>query len=322
MRHGHRAATSNRPITMARGEDEASVVIACFTTKRWTLLSAAVESALAQSVRARDIIIVVDHNPDLQHMVSKAWPSVRVLANRFGEGASGARNTGAFEVDSPVVAFLDDDAVAEPGWLEALLAGFEDSSVVGVGGGVIPAWDDRRPSWFPDEFAWVVGASYPGLPRAVGVVRNVWAENMAVRTDRFLEVGGFRLDFGKVGSHSSPEDTDLCIRMASNGGRWLYVPQALITHHVPADRSTFRYFLRRSFHEGEGKAALAALTPTDSLSTEREYLRHIIPQAVGRGLRDALLERRLVPATRSGVIVIGLLAAGAGFGHERLKPRR
>jgi GT2 family glycosyltransferase len=301
------------PQTAHRESVGAAVVIACFSDRRWVQLSAAVGSVLEQTVRPQDIVLVVDHNDGLKRRAQARWPELRVLENRFPRGASGARNTGAFSVDAGVVAFLDDDAVAEPQWLQRLVDFFDDPTVVGVGGAVEPAWETGRPSWFPDPFSWVVGASTPGAGETVTEVRNVWAENMAVRSERFLAVGGFRPDFGKVGTHSSPEDTDLCIRMTERGGRWLLVPAARVHHHVPADRTTFRYFLRRSFFEGEGKAALQTLSPPGSLAVERAYLSRELPQAFVDGLRSAGRQKRLVPAARSAAIAAGVLAAALGY---------
>ncbi len=299
----------------------ASIVITCFTDQRWSQLAAAIESALGQTMAPQEVIVVVDHNDDLLFRVGGRWPEVSVMANRFDRGASGARNTGAFQARSPVVAFLDDDAVADPKWLELLVRCFEDESVVGAGGGVTAAWVDRQPAWFPAEFAWVVGASYRGLPEDVSEVRNVWAENMAVRTDSFVAAGGFRLGFGKVGTRSSPEDTELCIRMTLGRGRWLYAPAAQVAHHVPAERTTFRFFLRRCYVEGVGKAALAGLTSSDSLDAERDYVRQLVPRAIGRNLREAARGRRLSPAARAGAMVAGVASAGVGYARGRLATR-
>ncbi len=297
-----------------------SIVIACYTEKRWALLSSAVESALAQTYPAAEVIVVVDHNDQLRRQVAERWPTVTVLSNEFGRGASGARNTGALRATTPIIAFLDDDTNAEPTWLHTLVLPFDDPGVIGVGGGVTPDWEGHRPAWFPDEFGWVVGVTYRGLPEDVGEVRNVWAENMAVRADRFRQVDGFRLNFGKVGARSSPEDTDLCIRMAATGGTWLHVPKAVVTHHVPVDRSTFMFFVRRSFSEGEGKAALRAFRPDEPLESERAYTRFVLPAAVRRGVRDAIVTRRLSPALQSGAILVGLASAAAGYLRQRLRP--
>jgi glucosyl-dolichyl phosphate glucuronosyltransferase len=301
----------------------ASIVVTCFTDKRWSQLAAAIDSVLRQTLAAQEVIVVVDGNDDLLSRVEHRWPQIRVMANHFQRGASGARNTGAFHARSPVVAFVDDDAEADPKWLELLVQCFEDGSVVGVGGGVTAAWADRKPSWFPDEFAWVVGVSYRDPHDDVVVeVRNVWAENMAVRRERFLAVGGFRLGFGKVGTRSSPEDTDLCIRMALDGGRWLYVPAAQVAHHVPADRSTLGFFLRRCFVEGAGKATLAQLMSSELLSTERDYLRQVIPRAIYRDLREAVVCRRLPPAAQACTMVAGLTSAAAGYARGQLLTTR
>lgn len=296
----------------------ASIVIACYTEKRWAQLTAAIESAQNQTTPADQIVVVVDHNEALEQRVRERWPSITVLANAFGQGASGARNTGAAQVTSPIMAFLDDDAVADADWLGALLEQFHDLSVVGVGGTVTAAWERAQPDWFPDEFAWVVGVTYPGLPEKVEEIRNVWAENMAVRRNRYEEVGGFRLNFGKVGSVSSPEDTDLCIRMASEHGRWLYVPSARVAHYVPVERSTFRFFLRRCLLEGKGKGALAKLSAPGTLNTEGNYTTQILPQAVIRGVRQAVVQRQLAPVKRSVVIIIGLFTAGIGYLQTRV----
>jgi cellulose synthase/poly-beta-1,6-N-acetylglucosamine synthase-like glycosyltransferase len=297
---------------------DASVVIACFTEERWPQLSAAIESALNQKRRAGEVIVVVDHNESLAQRLTEQWPEVTVLANLYGRGASGARNTGAFRARSSIVAFLDDDATADPDWLETLVKQFDDPSVVGVGGGVTAAWVTPQPRWFPEEFFWVVGVSYKGLPEQVAEVRNVWAENMAVRAERFSEVGGFRLNFGKVGSRSSPEDTDLCIRMAGADGRWLLVPQALVAHHVPPDRATFRFFVRRCYVEGIGKAALVGLTSRSAMDSERDYTRYVLPRAVSGGLLEAVSSRRIAPALRAAAVAVGLLSAATGYGRGRL----
>ncbi len=296
-----------------RGDAAVAVVIPCFSELRWRHLAAAVESVLAQTAPPAEVVIVVDHNDTLLERATRQWPEARVMVNRFSPGASGARNTGAFSVTSEIIAFLDDDTVADAEWLRRLTAHLDDPTVVGVGGGVSPAWEGRRPSWFPDVFSWVVGAHAPAAAESVTEVRNVWGENMAVRRERFLAVGGFRPDFGKVGHHSSPEDTDLCIRMAAAGGRWLLVPSARVHHHVPADRTTFRYFLRRSFFEGEGKAALRSMSPPGSLAVERAYVGKELPRAFLAGFTRPLQRDRSGAAARSASIAAGAAAAAAGY---------
>jgi glucosyl-dolichyl phosphate glucuronosyltransferase len=131
---------------------------------------------------------------------------------------------------------------------------------------------------------------------------------MAVRRDAFEAVGGFRSGFGKVGSMSRPEDTDLCIRVGAAGPQsdWVYVPTAVIDHEVPAQRATFAFFLRRCYWEGAGKIELSAHLGADrDLGDERSYLLHTLPAAF---LRDLTTGR----FARAGAILAGVLAAALG----------
>lgn len=303
-----------------------SVVIACHTEQRWNLLLKAVDSVRAQTVRPAQLIVVVDHNPLLFRRLRHALAGITVLENEELAGASGARNTGAFHATSPFVAFLDDDAAAEPQWLARIPLAFTDPRVVGTGGRVRPDWIAQRPAWFPEEFDWVVGASYVGMPTGRQPVRNVWAENMAVRKDVFDRVHGFRTGFGKIGGHSRPEDTDVCIRMAAAvaDGQWMYEPEAVVSHHVPAARSTYAFFLRRTYHEGRGKAELARLlpTPADALTSERTYVRKTLPIGVARHLARGVLTGDVGQLARAGNIVAGLVSTAWGFALQSALDRR
>lgn len=287
---------------------DTSVVIACHTEERWDQILATVGSAARHGPRA--VVVAVDHNPRLAARLRELERPDLVVTENTGphRGASATRNAGVAAITTAIVAFLDDDETADDGWLAALVAPFAAEEVVGTGGRCLPAWRAGRPAWFPDEFGWVVGASFAGMPAGTSRVRNVWAGNMAVRTDAFRRVGGFRTDFGKVGGSSRPEDTDLCIRVASAvpDGHWLYVPDAVIRHDVPPERGTFRFFLGRAYAEGRGKVEMQRdLHQKGALGDESVYLRRTLPQGIGRHVR----EHRAAPAA---AIVAGMAAAAAG----------
>ena len=251
-------------------------------------------------------------------------PGVTVFENESARGASGTRNTGAFHSRTPLIAFLDDDTVAGPEWLELLVQPLAaDPSVVGAGGGIDPAWEGAKPTWMPEEFLWAVGGSYAGMPTTTAPVRNVWSASMIVRRDAFLSVGGFRTGFGKLGSQNRPEDTELCLRMSAlAGGRWMYVPAAVIRHAVPASSSTFGFFLRRCYAEGRGKVAMAGLLDgARSLGSERDYLRSL-PRAVVRNLLAATRGRGAHHALKAGGVLAGVAAAGVGSVVETVAARR
>jgi len=296
-----------------------SVVIAAFTMDRWAELQAAVASVRSQTISMPEVIVVIDHNPDLLARARRMLSGVTVVANAAGRGASGSRNTGVAASRAQVVAFLDDDAVASPAWLESMLGHFGDPRVVGVGGHVDPLWECRQPRWFPPEFGWAVGVSYRGMPQAASPVRNVWSGNMVIRRDVFDAIGGFRAGFGKVGGRSSPEDTDLCMRASAafDRGVWIYEPNGRAWHRVPASRATPGFFLRRCFREGRGKAALAALNGTaESTGVERRYVRRFLPAGIAHGLREAL-RGDLSGGLRSAAMGLGLSSVVAGYLTER-----
>jgi glucosyl-dolichyl phosphate glucuronosyltransferase len=292
-----------------------SVVIAAFTMERWAYLQEAVASVSAQTEPVLETVVVIDHHPGLLAQARHSLTGVTVIPNAGGRGASGARNTGVAASRGEVVAFLDDDVVALPTWLASLLPHFSNSDVVGVGGRLEPLWAGSEPRWFPPEFGWAVGTSYRGMPEVAEPVRNVWSGNMAIRRRVFDSIGGFRAGFGKVGGCSRPEDTDLCLRAAAahEHGTWIYEPAGVAWHRVPASRATPRYFLRRCFHEGRGKAELAALNGVaESTSAERRYTCRLLPAGVVRGLRD-VTRGDVSGGLRSVAITAGFAVALAGF---------
>jgi hypothetical protein len=307
-----RSPSAARPASPAqRTGPSVSVVIAAFSSDRWTQLREAVASVGAQHRPALETIVVIDHNPELLGRARRELTDAVVLPNTGQRGASGARNTGVARSCGEVVAFLDDDACATPEWLAAMTVHFADPAVAGVGGRVDPLWATARPHWFPGEFDWTVGASYSGMPESTAQVRNVWSNNMALRRAAFDAAGGFREDFGKVGAASRPEDTELCLRVTS--GSWLYEPASAVGHWVPAPRATLRYFLRRCYEEGKGKAQIAVMDgAAASTSAERSYTMRVLPGAVGRGLREAATGDRS-GALRSAAIIGGFAMAAAGF---------
>src|SRR5579863_9867324 len=118
----------------------ASVVVCVYTDKRLSQIRAALDSISRQTVPPWQVIVVVDHNPALYDLLAAEYPDHEVISNKFERGLSGARNTGIELAAGDVVVFLDDDARAQPEWLEILLASYDDESVLGVGGVVLADW--------------------------------------------------------------------------------------------------------------------------------------------------------------------------------------
>jgi glucosyl-dolichyl phosphate glucuronosyltransferase len=300
------------------------VVICAYDAARWRDLGFALESLAWQSRPAAEVVLVIDHNPALFARAAEAYPHVTVVENGELRGLSGARNEGLERVTSDVVAFIDDDARADPDWLAELLAQYTDDAVVGVGGAVRPRWWSPRPAWFPAEFDWVLGCSHSGMPDEVTTVRNLIGTNMSFRRSALEQVGGFSPLLGRSGPDAAGcEETELCIRMATSihGARLIYQPEARVAHTVSPDRHLLSYFLRRCYGEGRSKAVVSGMAGTTALSAERDYLRRTIPQ----GMRTAVTASSRGEAgalRRAAVLAVGVATTALGYGTGRLRGLR
>lgn len=288
-----------------------SVVICAYTLDRWEQLVLAMDSVAAQEPE-HQTILVVDHNEELLQRALARWPEALIVANEGRRGLSSGRNTALAHASGEIVAFLDDDAYAEPGWLAQLTSGFSAPSVVAVGGSAVPIWPGREPAVLPEELLWIVGCSYRGLPVEPGPVRNVMGCSMAFRRQPLLAIGGFNPDTGRVGRLPiGCEETEVCIKLqrVDSSASVRYEPAARVRHHVSADRVGWSYVARRSWCEGMSKAAISRTVGRhDALSAESAYATRVLPAAVWRELR------RGVPGfTPALAIVTSVVLAGAGY---------
>ena len=298
-----------------------SVIITTYLKARWEWLTEAINSAQDQLTPALEIIVVVDHNQELLEDITREFPGVIAVPNIGDRGVSGARNSGVKASRGEVVAFLDDDAVVTPEWLSTLLRHIVKPGVIGVGCYSDGLWENPCPSWFPMEFGWTIGVSYDGLPHEPTVTRNVWTCAMLVRRSAFELVDGFREDFGKIGSKSLPEDTDLCLRIAAahEDDVWMWDPAKVMKHRVPAARTTFRYLMSQCFLQGWGKAAMARMDGfEESTSMERYYAARTLPAGILRGLKDTL-RGDVSGLSRGGAIVSAFAVAVSGYAWYQLE---
>jgi glucosyl-dolichyl phosphate glucuronosyltransferase len=312
-------AVRDHVMSEARQDVKASVVVCVYTEKRLPQIRLALDSIIGQTMPPWQLIVVADHNQALCDGLAAEYPDLEVVSNKFEKGLSGARNTGIEHAAGDIVVFLDDDAWAQPQWLETLLAPYHDESVLGVGGLVLPNWSSDRPAWLPDEFLWVVGCSYRGLPEVKAEVRNPVGANMSFRRSAFDRAGLFDSSVGRTFASSRPlgcEETEFSIRLRqlSPGARIIHEPGAVVYHHVDPSRATWRYFLSRCHAEGCSKAQVSRLSGfSAALSSERSYVAHTIIQAVRRELTGLVRRDRKDSAERLIALSLGTLSATAGY---------
>lgn len=293
-----------------------SVVVCAYSGERRQTLLDALDSLRRQTLPPREVIVVVDHNPMLLEWVRRHVSGVALVENERARGLAGARNTGVREAASEVVAFLDDDARAAPDWIERLSFAYRDRRVIGAGGAVIPVFESGRPRWLPEEFDWVVGCSYRGLPASRSPVRNLIGCNMSFWREALEQAGGFWCGLGRVGADRiGCEETELCIRLShlEPDGVLLYDPASRVSHRVPRARTKLGYFVTRCYGEGLSKAEVTRRCGRSrGLASERAYMRRTLPAGVRDGLA-ASVRGDLTGLARAAAIVLGLSATASGF---------
>jgi glycosyltransferase involved in cell wall biosynthesis len=303
-----------------------SVVLCAYTESRWDDLCHAVQSLQTQTLHGCEVVLVVDHNKALFERCCATFDqtaNLRILESNEPKGLSGARNCGIAHATGSIIAFIDEDAVAAPDWLERIKACYADANVMGVGGAISPMWVVTQPRWFPEEFLWVVGCTYLGMPTTREQVRNLIGCNMSFRREVFNAIGGFRIGVGRVDTNPlGCEETELCIRAHQH---WpdktlVYDPSIRVQdHRIPVSRARWQYFVARCYAEGLSKAYIVCYVGyKDGLSSERRYVIQTLPAGFVRGLAE-VFRGDMSGVARSSAIVVGLLTTVFGYMVGRVR---
>jgi GT2 family glycosyltransferase len=172
---------------------------------------------------AYEIIVVDDGSePPVATGHLGAVPLTRVVRLAHSE-RSAARNAGAARAVGRTLVFLDDDMLADRGLLRAHLSAQEEwPGSLATGAILLP----ERVLGTP--FGRFRGELEAGtLPRGRGPVEQdnfAAAGNLSIRREQFLKLGGFD------GRMASSEDQDLALRHTAEGGRLVFLPDAIAVH--------------------------------------------------------------------------------------------
>jgi glycosyltransferase involved in cell wall biosynthesis len=279
-----------------------------------------VASILAGDRHPEEVLLIVDENPMLRERLREVLPpDVRVF-DSDGHGISDARTMALRIAIGSVVAFIDDDAWADPSWLSELSSAFQDADVLGAGGRVEPDWEDASAA-LPPEIYWVVGATYRGHRTDTGPISRPLGCNMAVRREIFLAFGGFPSAFGPRSGAKMSSNEELATFTAITN-RYSdecvhYVPTAVVHHFAPLSRCTFRYVMSRSTVEGTSKADIRRLFGSSVMAADRTYLREVIGSSVLGYLARAVRDRD-PRSLRAAALVAGSVIVTAAAHFTRL----
>ena len=190
-----------------------------------------VESLARQSRQDLEVIVVDNSGRSLVRHGGHA-PGARIIDNPRNAGFGAAINQGTRASASPYIATLNDDAVAHPRWLDALVTALERRPDAGMCASQVRFLGEER----LDSAGMLVARD--GSSRQRGHGRPPWdfpvAEEVLLpsgsaalyRRALLEEIGGFDDDFFLY-----CEDTDLGLRARWAGWKCLYVPDAVVEHH-------------------------------------------------------------------------------------------
>lgn len=265
------------------------------THNRAASLRRTLASVVAQSYAGTrpDIVVVNNNSTDGTAAVCADFaPGVRMV-NEPRQGLSYARNTGIAALDhldsDDVIAFIDDDIEARPDWVAALATAFSrDRDIDCVGGRVLASDGTVLPAWLtPEHWPPLALQDHGPAPRVFSASSPIGlvGANFAFRKRVFDRIGGFSPDVQRVKDGvGSTEDHEFLRRLYATGASAHYVPDAVVTTEVPAERMTREY--HRRWHRGHGR--FHALMRLPEMERARARLLGIPLHLFRRAVQDAV----------------------------------
>jgi glycosyltransferase involved in cell wall biosynthesis len=293
-----------------------SIVVCAHRTDRFQDLLEAINSLIAQSHSEIEILTVIDGNQELYEKAKNLVedPRIQVTLNEKNLGLSESRNQGISMAKGDIIAFFDDDAIAEVNWVEELVRMYLELGAIAAGGCILPLWLAGEPRCLPEEFYWLIGATHKGFAEGVREVRNTFGSNLSFKSDVLRALGGFRGEMGvKAKGQLQSEETEICDRMKDKFGKGvIYNNKAIVHHKVFPERLRWRFLLGRAFWQGYSKRLMMEMG--HSLADEGKFLKTL--QA---GVADRVKGVSLTKYCQLAVLLALTSAVGLGYAYRAVR---
>lgn len=277
----------------------AAISVVVPTRDRPHALAACLAALAAQTASSFEVVVVDDGSLDagaVAAVVSDA-PHAR-LVRGAGRGPAAARNLGAAVTEAPVLAFVDDDCRASPGWLDALVRRIE-SGADAVAGPTINGWpEDRFARASQTVTNHLVDTS---LDASAGQVGFAPTSNLACRTEVHRS-----LPFDETYPLAAGEDRDWCARLADRGTPLHFEPSACVAHHQELRPRTF---WRQQVRYGRGAHRYRRSRPSGTGLPPPGFYTDLLRKGFAQGVATGLL------------VVLAQMATAVGVGREAVATR-
>ena len=186
------------------------------------------------------------------------------------------------------LAMIDDDEIAEPDWLHALLTRMEDPAIDVVLGQVIAMYRPQAPDWMR---AAGLHNNAPKINQDGSITTGSTGNAMLRLTSPHIASRRFNLQLGQTGG----EDDAFFHAMVSDGGTIAYAANAIVKETVPQDRETMAFLLRRNYRSGQTYAVLHSQQGAARL----RYFATSVAKIATMGLSAGLFAMRPARRTKS-----------------------
>jgi glycosyltransferase involved in cell wall biosynthesis len=286
---------------------------------RYDVFTEAVESALTQTHEPVEVVLVIDGNSKVYERAVEDFgdrENVVISDNEENQGISYSRTRGAELASGEIVAFIDDDGVAEPNWITKHVERYEEADEVAVAGYVAPDWQTEKPDFFPEEFYWLVGCTELGFAEDGEEIRNGYGSNISYKREVFLDVGGYDENTGRKGDrHIQAHEAPVGIRIREMYEKGVVYAEDAMVHHKLFDyRGEFRWLVFRSFWQGFSKRIMEALYP-GAQGDESTYLKNLFFKYLPSHAQRAISKRSIPELKQIVAILVFTGAVGLGYAY-------
>jgi len=259
-----------------------SAVVATYNRERF--LPDALNGLKNQTLDARffEIIIVNNNSTDKTKELSLKFindnPNLNCkYVEEYNQGLSFGRNRGIAESTTPLITFIDDDAVIENHFLENAVLHLEKLlDVAAVGGKIFAKYLNKKPVWMSRYIQALVGhVDYGDKSFVYPLGKYPYGSNMTIKRQDLIDAGMFNTALGRIGNGGlGGEEKDMFDKLMAAGKKITYHPDLIVFHSVDDTRLTKPYIKRLSL--GVGGSEMIRMKTKGSYAVFRKWIEYAV----------------------------------------------